>query len=330
MTAYDRRFRQLRLMVDQRLRSLIRGDEPRDLFDGCRYVLSGGGKRIRSIVLMLSCEAVGGTARQSLEAGTAIEIMHNFTLVHDDIMDHATARRGRPTVHTRWDINNALLVGDVLLGVAYRSLMRTRGANISLLVELFTAGLLDVCEGQALDLAFEHRTDVSIRQYYRMIEKKTGRLIAVAAELGGVIGGGNRRELAALHQFGLYLGRAFQIQDDLLDVIADEKDFGKIVGGDILEGKRTFLLLRAAERARGGDRKILDRVMKRRPVPQPERQQLVADVTTIYRRCGVLDEGEEEVTRNTQRAIAALETLKQRDSTQMLRWLADRLMNRVS
>jgi len=330
MTTYERRFEQFRRMVDHRLRSLIRGTEPEELFDACRYVLSSGGKRIRSTVLMLSCEAVGGTVSESLEAGTAIEIMHNFTLVHDDIMDNANSRRGRPTVHKRWDVNNALLVGDVLLGVAYHTLLDTRRANIGLLVDLFTSGLLDVCEGQALDLAFERRTDVSVRQYYRMIEKKTGRLIAVAAEMGAVIGRGSSRETAALREFGLYLGRAFQLQDDLLDVTADEKDFGKVVGGDILEGKKTFLLLRAAERARGDDKKIIDGILKRKPVSASDRKRLVSRVTSIYRRYGVLDEGEEEVTRNTRKAIAALERLKRRDATRMLRWLAERLMNRVS
>ena len=189
-TPYERRYDLLRRRVDRHLASLITPGSPRALRDACAYVLSGGGKRLRAILVLLGCEAVGGSAAQALHAAAAVEIMHNFTLVHDDIMDHAPTRRGRPTVHVRWDLNTALLAGDTLLAIAYENLLRTRHADQTVLTHLFTQSVIGVCEGQALDLEFEQRRNVRVADYFTMIEQKTGRLIAVATELGGRIGGG--------------------------------------------------------------------------------------------------------------------------------------------
>ena len=247
----------LRRRIEHRLRRVLRRGSPHDLNEACRYVLDGGGKRLRGALVILSCHAVGGRTEQALDTSAAIEIMHNFTLVHDDIMDSAPSRRGRPTVHIQWDINNALLTGDVLLGVAYETLLATRRRDVRPLVELFTAGLIEVCRGQALDLEFERRSDVTVREYFRMIEKKTARLISLAAELGGILGGGRVKQVRALKAFGHHLGRAFQLQDDLLDVVGEEAQLGKTVGGDIIERKRTYLLLTAVKRARGNDRRTL-------------------------------------------------------------------------
>ena len=241
MSIHARRHNARRLLVERRLRALLHRSHPRDLREGCRYVLAAGGKRVRSVLVLLAAEAVGGSARAAADAGAAVELLHNFTLVHDDVMDHADTRRGRPTVHRRWDLNTALLVGDVLLGLGYDRLLRTRSPRIASILRVYTEGLLEVCEGQALDLEFERRDDVRPGEYFRMIEMKTARLIAMSAELGGLIGGGTAREVAALRTFGFRLGRAFQLQDDLLDVVAEEEAFGKVIGGDILEGKKTYL-----------------------------------------------------------------------------------------
>ena len=328
-TSFHRRYEAMRRAVDASLASVIGADGPRELLSACRYVLSGGGKRLRAILVLLSCEAVGGRFRQALEAATAVEILHNFTLVHDDIMDRAQTRRGRPTVHIRWDVNMGLLSGDILLGLAYRHLLRTRSSALPTLTDLFTTGVVEVCEGQALDMEFESRADVTVKEYFGMIEKKTGRLIALSTELGARIGGGSRAHIDALRRFGHYLGRAFQIQDDLLDVVADEATFGKAVGGDIIAGKRTFLLLRALERSRGKDRSTLRSLLRKgsRTGPRPR---LVRSVTGIYHRYGVIEEAGELVARNTRHALECLDALPSRKATEMLRWLSLLLVNRAA
>jgi geranylgeranyl diphosphate synthase type II len=314
-------------MVDRRVAGLADRWRSPVLTEGCRFVLAGGGKRVRSVILLLACEAVGGTPRRAIGAGAAIETMHNFTLVHDDIMDRAVTRRGRPTVHTRWDTNTAILVGDVLLGLAYRTLPDSPHCEQTM--HIFTRGLLEVCEGQALDMEFERRTRVTTRDYFVMIEKKTACLLATAAELGGLLGGGTPRRIAALRAFGIHLGRAFQVQDDLLDVLGKEETFGKTIGGDILEGKRTYLLLRALERARGSDRRALLPVFRRTlPGGSAERRRLVRTVTEIYLRTGAVADARRHVARATQRAVAALDSLPETRAREMLRWLAGRLLSR--
>lgn len=330
MNAHERRYEALRRMVDRRLRTLIRQHHPADLLDACRYVLSAGGKRIRAVLVLLSCEAVGGNARSALDAAVAVELMHNFTLVHDDIMDNAATRRGQPTVHTRWNVNHALLVGDVLLGFSYRQLLRTQTPHLERALNIFTEGFIDVCVGQALDVEFERRTDVTVDEYFGMIEKKTGTLISTATELGAIIGGGTEQQIAALCRFGTLLGRAFQLQDDLLDVVANEADFGKTVGGDILEGKKTFLLLKALERARGTQHRALMAVMKRKSAPRSSipRANEVKTITAIYRSTGALDSAQQCIRRDTERALDALSPLPKSPALAALIWLAEMLVRR--
>ncbi len=332
---HERRYDLLRHRVDRHLASLITPGSPRSLRDACTYVLSGGGKRLRAVLVLLGCEATGGTATQAMHAAAAVEIMHNFTLVHDDIMDHAPTRRGRPTVHVQWDLNTALLAGDTLLAIAYENLMRTRHEDPAMLAQLFTAGVIGVCEGQALDLEYEQRGNVRVTDYFTMIAPKTGRLLTVATELGGRIGGGTPEQIRALHRFGHHLGRAFQLQDDLLDVIGDEREFGKAIGGDILEGKRTYLLLRARERARGADRAVLDRVMRRKSSPATResitaRRAFVTRVRAIYEMYGVLEDTRRQVADNTARALIALRALPASRAHSMLHWLAGALVHRSS
>jgi geranylgeranyl diphosphate synthase, type II len=298
------------------------------LTEACRYVLNGGGKRVRGVIVLLACEAAGRPARHALDAAAAVEIMHNFTLVHDDIMDHARTRRGRPSVHARWDVNTALLVGDVLLGLSYESLLRTDPPPRA--TGLLTRGLLEVCEGQALDMEFESRDDVTIRQYFHMIEKKTARLISLSAELGAVIGGGSPRCVSALRRYGLHLGRAFQIQDDLLDVVADQRQFGKTIGGDILERKKTFLLLTALERLRGAERRQLDRLLAAPRRRGAEGRKIVQKVTALYAACDVPEAARRRIVQESSRARAALDTLPDGRATGMLRWLAGVLVHRVA
>lgn len=332
MTTEEKHYDMLRRMIDRRLLTVVRHRRPAELVEACLYVLSGGGKRIRSTLVLLSCEAVGSNARRALDAAIAVEVMHNFTLVHDDIMDNASTRRGRPTVHARWGLDQALLVGDVLLGFAYRQLLRTDATRIARALHVFTESFIAVCEGQAMDIAFERRSDVTVADYFAMIEKKTGTLIATAAELGAIIGGGTEREIAALATFGKHVGRAFQLQDDLLDVVADEADFGKSIGGDIIEGKRTFLLLKALERASGRQRQALLQVMRgqhaRRLGSRAAREKQVRTIAAIYEATGVLDEARRRIRRDTNQALEALAALPASKARLTLTWLAQMLVKR--
>ena len=338
--AFRRRYESIRRRTDRRLLRVRPAPGAPRLREGCRYVLDAGGKRVRSVLLILSCEAVGGTAARALNAAAAVEIMHNFTLVHDDVMDNADARRGRPTVHKKWSVNDALLVGDELLGAAYEALLQTPGSGHRRLAGVLTRGLMEVCEGQALDLEFEGRTDVSVKEYFRMIGRKTGALIAAATELGGLAGGGTRQQVAALRRFGLRLGTAFQLQDDILDVVGDPHDFGKTIGGDILEGKKTYLLLRAAERAEGDDRMLIGRVIRKEGSALEWKtaeggvtasgRSIVAAVTDVYRRSGVLEEAGRVVHRTTREALVQLSRLPRTSAREMLRWFAEELVHRES
>jgi geranylgeranyl diphosphate synthase type II len=333
---FSRRYELLRRQVNRYLATVTDGGSSRSLNDACRYVLTGGGKRLRAILVLLGCEAVGGRRNHALPAAAAVEIMHNFTLVHDDIMDHARTRRGRPTVHIRWDLNTALLAGDTLLAVAYGQMLRTPTDELCRIMNLFTRGVIGVCEGQALDLEFERRNDITVKDYFTMVAQKTGILISVASELGARIGRGTPRDIRQLSIFGHHLGRAFQLQDDLLDVIGDERQFGKTIGGDILEGKRTYLLLTARERARGSNRTLLDTVIRRKTRPPArtespaQRRKLVSTVRQVYDALGVIESTRAEVAANTRRAGRALRDLPPGSARDMLGWLADRLAHRVS
>jgi geranylgeranyl diphosphate synthase type II len=326
----ERRYRHLRDLIDRHLRTLVNREKPVNLARALRYVLHARGKRVRGALVVFSCEAVGGRATDAMQAGAAVEMMHNFTLVHDDIMDHAATRRGRPTVHTKWDQSIALLSGDVLLGMAYRSLLSTKTRCMPELVDLFTQGLLDVCDGQALDLEFEQRSRVTLQEYAGMIGKKTGALLAMSAAMGGVAGGGTRKEVRSLYQFGLHLGRAFQIQDDLLDVIAEQKEFGKRIGGDIIERKKTFLALTALKYARGKDRLRLRRIFKRRGRMQEDYRQVIAEATGIYRQYGVIDAARQQIARETHLAQRSLRALPRNNGSAMLLWFSGMLLQRTS
>ena len=324
---FKRRQIELRKLVDARLSALVRSSVCPPLLEGCRHVLLTGGKRARALLVLLSAEAVGGRARDALDAAAATEILHNFTLVHDDIMDHAATRRGKPTVHVKWNVNYALLVGDVLVGLAYRGLLETRSRHIQRMIRLFTDGLLEVCEGQALDLSQEALRRSTMHAYFAMIAKKTARLFSMAAELGALAGGGTPSQVRTLRTFGQYLGRAFQVQDDLLDVVADQQEFGKTIGGDIRERKKTFLWLAALEQTSGSDHKTMLRIMDPHMRITPR---TISRVTRIYRTSGGIDRARAQIHGDTHRAIAALRPLGTNKATMTLRWFSEQLLHRVS
>ncbi len=320
----------LQRRINSHLAGLVGRGTPREANAATRYILGGGGKRVRSTLLLLSCEAVGTRASAALHAGAAVELLHNFTLVHDDVMDNAPSRRGKETVHVRWDVDTAILVGDILVGLAYEQLQQVSSANRLHIEQAFTTCLLEVCRGQALDLEHGKRTDVSLPEYLQMIGKKTGTLIATAARIGGLTGGGSPREVSALTRFGRLLGRAFQIQDDLLDVTASEKHFGKMIGGDILEGKKTFLFITARDRASRRDRRELINILNPPKGRRRGSRERVRRATELYRSTGALEAAQARIRRDTAAAMAALAALRPSPARERLYWYADVLLKRVS
>lgn len=337
--AFRRRYNALRSSIDERLRKYRRRKAPAEVRDATSYVIEGGGKRVRGVIVMLSCQVLGKSPLRAIDAAAAVEILHNFTLVHDDIMDSALERRGRPSVHQKWGVNTALLLGDVLVGEAYASLLRASGKRTAEVLGAFTEALQEVCDGQALDMELERRTDVRVSEYFPMIDKKTGALLSCAALLGGLIAGGTRLQTSALGRFGRLIGRAFQLQDDLLDVVADPRNFGKAIGGDIIEGKKTFLLLTAAERARGENREVLERVLARPRSSQWKREdgtlteegaQVIEDIRRVYEQCGVLRDAQQLVRRTTGIALRQLNRLPSSSTRDMLSWLGESLVHRIS
>ncbi len=312
--------------VERRLAVLRDFKEPRLVYDPIRYVLGSGGKRVRSLLVLLACEAVGGLARAALDAAVAVELLHNFTLIHDNVMDNADMRRGQPTVHKKWNQDVAILSGDEMTAHAYRFLLQTNSPRVDEILAVFTDAFIRVCEGQGFDKEFERRQDVTVEDYFMMINKKTARMISAAAEIGAVIGNGTAREVGALRRFGEYLGMAFQIKDDLLDIAGDEEKVGKIIGGDIKEGKKTFLLVKALERVRGEDRKLLRKVVPNNGM----NKRALRAILDIYARECVLDDARNEIARRTRLAEKELSVLKPGKAKSTLMWLSSRLLERDS
>jgi len=221
--------------------------EPHNLYDPIQYILSLGGKRMRPVLTLMSAEVFDANYQKALPAAMAVEVFHNFSLVHDDIMDAAPLRRGHETVHEKWDTNTGILSGDAMLILAYQYFEKYEPKTFRKLAKLFSKTALEVCEGQQWDVDFETRTDVTIAEYLKMIEFKTAVLVAAAMKMGAIIAKTSKSNAKLIYDFGLNLGIAFQLQDDFLDAFGDPATFGKQVGGDIIENKKTFLFLKAME-----------------------------------------------------------------------------------
>jgi geranylgeranyl diphosphate synthase type II len=223
--------------------------EPQSLYDPVNYILSLGGKRIRPVMTLMACEMFGGNVEKAMPAALGIEMFHNFSLVHDDIMDRAPLRRGKPTVHEKWGSNTAILSGDTMLVLAYDYFLRLDKPLVKPVLDIFSRTAREVCEGQEYDMEFETNQSVSIRDYLEMIRLKTAVLIGAAFRIGGIVAGAGQQDLDLIYDFGIYAGLAFQLMDDLLDTYGDEKEFGKRQYGDIHTNKKTFLYLKALELA---------------------------------------------------------------------------------
>jgi geranylgeranyl pyrophosphate synthase len=237
-----------RRKIEEDIQSISSIDSIPLFYEPIKYINQLPGKRIRPLLTILSGLAVGGNLNDLLPSASAVELLHNFSLVHDDIMDDDDTRRGKPTVHVKWDIGTAILTGDGLLGLAYRKLLMSPNVDGLKVASLFTEAMLDICEGQALDKTFENTTSISENEYLEMIKKKTATLIGMACQLGAIVGHGTEEEIKSLTDFGYQMGMGFQIQDDLLDVFADEKKLGKRVGSDLAMNKKTIITIRLSEK----------------------------------------------------------------------------------
>ncbi|MFH1319649.1 MAG: polyprenyl synthetase family protein [Bacteroidota bacterium] len=225
--------------------------EPEDLYDPISYTLSLGGKRMRPVLLLMGCELFGGDIERAVLPALAIELFHNFTLVHDDIMDNAPLRRNHPSVYSKWNSNTAILSGDAMLVKAYQHISKCDRTILPKVLDVFNDAAIKVCEGQQLDMNYEEQDNITVSDYLGMIELKTAVLLASSLQIGASIGGASDEEAQHLYNFGKNIGMAFQLQDDILDVYGDQQKFGKQVGGDIVSNKKTFLLLQAIELAKG-------------------------------------------------------------------------------
>lgn len=240
---------QLQEILETAIKNLKFPENPKQLYDPITYIINLGGKRIRPLLVLLSTELFGKNPNDAIHAAMAIEVFHNFTLVHDDIMDNAPLRRGKATVHEKWSTNTAILSGDVMMVEANKNLAKVNPIFLKDVLETFNATAQGVCEGQQLDMEFEDRDDVTIAEYIDMIRLKTAVLLGGALKLGAIIAEASAKDADLIYQFGENIGIAFQLQDDILDVYADPEKFGKQVGGDIIANKKTFLLLKAFELA---------------------------------------------------------------------------------
>ncbi len=234
-------------LIEKELERIDFPTTPSNLYDPLRYFLKIGGKRMRPILTLLGAEAFGVDKNQALNAALAIEVFHNFSLIHDDIMDDAPLRRGQETVHEKWNNNIAILSGDVLLVKAYQLIAKNDPQSLPAILEIFNKTAVEVCEGQQMDMDFESRDNVSIDEYIEMIRLKTSVLLGCALETGAIVAGASKNDAELIYEFGQQIGIAFQIQDDILDLYADPEKFGKQVGGDVICNKKTLLLLKAFE-----------------------------------------------------------------------------------
>lgn len=328
-TDFTHCYAEYKTAVEATLKAALQRTEPKNLLEPMRHVLSNGGKRIRPILTMLACGAVGGNPFYATMGGVVIEVLHNFTLVHDDIMDAAPLRRGLPTIHTQWNTSVAILSGDAMMAVAYQLLLK-HYAHIPRFAEcadLVTRAILEICEGQVYDMEFQERDYISMAEYTMMIEKKTARMLELCATLGTVLGNGSAQEFAALKIFARSVGIAFQILDDILDATADAAALGKTIGGDIIEGKKTFLITHALEHRasmNSSDNALLDEFLQGRGL-QPERAKAMV---ALFARNGTLQAGRDAVAAYTTQAHRALEALPASEYRAMLHHFSTMLLER--
>lgn len=312
--------------INHKLESLNWHLSPEELYIPIGYALESSGKRIRPALVLMACELFGGKKEEALPAALAIEIFHNFTLLHDDIMDNADVRRNRPTVHKKWDANTAILSGDTMMIKSYEFLEKLPIPMWSKVFPIFTRTALEICEGQQLDMNFEKSEEVTLDLYLKMIRLKTAVLLGAALQIGALLGGASDSDANNLYDYGIAIGIAFQLRDDYLDTFGDPKTFGKRIGGDIVCAKKTFLLIKAYEKANLDER---HRIKETLANSQINEQQKIDEISTIYKQLQIPTMCEEAMNFYYNGAIEALARLQgHAGSTQTLVDLAEQLMGR--
>jgi geranylgeranyl diphosphate synthase type II len=328
MKNYSGDYNRYRLKIDEILNASVKKNSPFTLYDPLKYLLGSGGKRIRPVLLIFSCEAAGGKMEDALNAGAAIELLHNFTLVHDDIMDCSDTRRGRQTIHKKWNENVAILSGDHLIGMAYTYLLDTKSDRLSEITKIFTEGIIEVCEGQSYDKEFEERKDVTVGEYLMMIGKKTAKMLEISAVIGAIIGNAGRDLTENFKVYANNIGIAFQILDDLLDINSTEAELGKRIGGDLVEGKKTYLLLKAAETV--SDKNDLSRIrqiISDNGLKNPDDKSIL-EIKNIFQRHGIIDDAKKEIEKYTLIADSHLNSFPEGESKDRMKWFSNMLMSR--
>jgi len=301
--------------------------EPKNLYEPIQYILKLGGKRLRPVLTLMTSEIFDSDYVKSLNAALSIEVFHNFSLVHDDIMDDAPLRRGKETVHEKWNTNAGILSGDDMLIMAYKLFESYDNQTFRALAALFSKTALEVCEGQQYDVDFETRNDVIITEYLKMIEYKTAVLVGAAMKMGAIVAQASKKDQNSIYEFGKNLGIAFQLQDDYLDAFGDPKTFGKQVGGDIIENKKTILYINALKLSKAEDRNQLQHLFSINPNNPEEKINLAKE---IFVESGATKATKDAIKDYTQKAFNVLETLHISEGKKlMLKEFGEQLMNRT-
>lgn len=295
-----------KLLIESEIRKQKFGQQPKSLYEPLRYIMGLGGKRLRPMLTLLSYSLYKDDVKHVVPYATAVETFHNFTLLHDDIMDNAPLRRGNPTVHEKWNINTAILSGDVMQVKVYDLFLNLKGTMLSDVLVEFNKCATEVCEGQQWDMEFESKEKVTEAQYINMIRQKTAVLIGFSLELGAILAGASVADRLALYQFGVNIGIGFQLKDDLLDVYGDQKKFGKQVGGDIISNKKTFLLIKALEMAKGKEKTDLAKWLK---ATKFDKRKKVKAVTAIFNQLSIEKVATNKVNNYFKKGLTSLDQL---------------------
>ncbi len=298
---------QLRDIIKAELNKQEYVEEPYSLFEPIKYIMEDGGKRLRPVLTLMAYNLYRDDIEKALKSAIGIEIFHNYTLLHDDVMDDAELRRGRQTVHKKWNSNVAILSGDAAAITAYKYIETVEDSYLRFVIDGFNQVAMDVCKCQQYDMEFESRDDVSVEEYIQMIYLKTSVLIAGSMRHGALIAGAPEHEYNALYDFGGYLGLVFQLQDDYLDVYGDVKEFGKSIGGDIICNKKTYLLIKALELAGDKDKALLNEWLKKKQFDAAEK---IKEVTDIYNRVGVREAAMAKIGDYLEKSRGALEKIE--------------------
>lgn len=318
--------KELQELINQRIAGTKYPSVPKELYEPISYIMGLGGKRIRPTLMLMSCNLYTDDILPALDTAVAIEIFHNFTLMHDDIMDMAPIRRGKPTIHEKWNTSVAILSGDTMLVEAYKLFLSNDPTLLPEILAIFNQTAVEVCEGQSIDMFFESNENVTIEEYVNMIRLKTSVLVGAALKIGSILGGAGKTDADLLYSFGVNLGLAFQLQDDILDIYGDPEKFGKQVGGDIMSNKKTYLLIRAKELAVGDDATSLKNWLTSK-----DPRSKVSAITAIYNKLGVRELAEKEMNSYSDRALESLEELSvSNDRKFMLKQFAEGLLLRQS